>query len=122
MREHNANAAKVAVFLNAHPMVESVLWPGLDTHEGHDIAKKQMSGYGGMISFTVKGGDEKARQVVSGSKIISHATSLGGVESTWERRRSTEGPESQTPGNLIRISVGLEHADDIIEDIDRSLK
>ncbi|HEX6983209.1 MAG TPA: PLP-dependent aspartate aminotransferase family protein [Balneolaceae bacterium] len=121
MRAHNENAAKVAEFLQNHSKVEKVLYPGLKTHEGHEIAKKQMSGFGGMISFLVKGSADDTLKTVAGSKLIGRATSLGGVESTWEHRLSSEGPDSTTPKNLIRISVGLEHPDDLLEDLERAL-
>lgn len=121
MRGHNENAGRIARFLQNHEKVEKVFYPGLATHAGHKIAEKQMSDFGGMISFLVTGGKEEALRVVAGSKIISRATSLGGVESIWEHRKSSEGEGSITPDNLIRISVGLEHCDDLLEDLERSL-
>jgi len=121
MRAHNENAGHVARFLQNHAKVEKVLYPGLATHAGHSIAKEQMSGFGGMVSFLVEGGREEALQVTGNSKIITQATSLGGVETTWEHRLSSEGPDSTTPENLIRISVGLEHPDDLLEDLERAL-
>ena len=121
MRIHNENAVLVARFLNKHPKVEKVFFPGLPDHPGYKIAKKQMFAFGGMISFLVKGDSEKAKKVVYSSSIITPATSLGGVESTWEHRRSSEGPESPTPANLIRLSVGLEHPKDLISDIEKAL-
>lgn len=121
MKGHNENALLVARFLQNHPKVEKVFYPGLATHAGHEIAKKQMSGFGGMISFLIDGTAEEAIKIVGESKLISRATSLGGVESTWEHRRSSEGEGSVTPENLIRISVGLEHADDLLEDLERAL-
>jgi len=121
MRGHNENAGRLAEFLEDHQRVEKVFYPGLASHGGHDIAKRQMDGFGGMISFLVDGGREEALGIVAGTQIISKATSLGGVESTWEHRRSSEGPDSSTPENLIRISVGLEHPDDLLEDLDRAL-
>ncbi|MCW9705435.1 trans-sulfuration enzyme family protein [Fodinibius salsisoli] len=122
MRGHNENAAKLASFLDNHSNVKKVFYPGLETHPGHEIAQKQMSGFGGMISFLVNGGREETLKVTGGSRIITQATSLGGVESTWEQRRSSEGPDSDTPENLIRISVGLEHPDDLLEDLEQALK
>ncbi|MBN2732467.1 MAG: aminotransferase class I/II-fold pyridoxal phosphate-dependent enzyme [Balneolaceae bacterium] len=121
MRGHNEHASHLAKFLQNHPKVENVFYPGLATHAGHGIAQKQMSGFGGMISFLVKGGADEALKIVAGSKLIKRATSLGGVESTWEHRRSSEGEGSRTPENLIRISVGLEHPDDLMEDLERAL-
>jgi cystathionine gamma-synthase len=121
MRAHNDNAMKLAQFLQNHSKVEKVLYPGLETHEGHEIAKKQMKGFGGMISFLINGNADDALNIVAGSKLISRATSLGGVESTWEHRRSSEGESSTSPENLIRISVGLEHPDDLLEDLEQAL-
>jgi len=121
MRIHNENAMQIVQFLTSHPKVERVYFPGLTEHPGHTTAKKQMSAFGGMISFEIKGDAEKAKQAVLSSQIIAPATSLGGVESTWEHRRSSEGPGSPTPPNLIRLSVGLEHSEDLISDIEKSL-
>jgi cystathionine gamma-synthase len=121
MRGHNEHAAYLAKFLQNHPKVEKVFYPGLATHAGHEIAKKQMSDFGGMISFLIAGNAEEAHHIVAGSTLIKRATSLGGVESTWEHRRSSEGEGSITPENLIRISVGLEHPDDLMEDLERAL-
>ncbi len=121
MRAHNENGKKVADFLNGHPKVEQVFYPGLSTHPGHDIAKAQMDDFGGMISFLIDGTAEDAIKVVAGAKMIKAATSLGGIESIWEHRKSSEGEESPTPDNLIRLSVGLEHPDDIISDLELAL-
>lgn len=121
MKGHNEHAAKVAQYLSGHKKVEDVYYPGLESHKGYEIAKKQMKGYGGMISFIVNGDVNESIKIVGRSRLIKRATSLGGVESTWEHRRSSEGEGSITPTNLIRISIGLEHPDDIIEDLDRAL-
>ncbi len=121
MRGHNANAAELVELLAEHPAVEQTYYPGLSSHPGHEIAKSQMRGFGGMISFLVKGGAREALKVVASSKLVSRATSLGGVESTWEHRASSEGETSPTPQNLIRISAGLEHPDDLREDIKQAL-
>jgi cystathionine gamma-synthase len=121
MRGHNANAAEVAKVLVEHPAVDKVYYPGLESHPGHQIAAAQMKGFGGMISFIIKGGAKEALKVVASSKLISRATSLGGVESLWEHRASSEGEHSPTPQNLIRISVGLEHPDDLCADIKQAL-
>ncbi|WP_421772904.1 trans-sulfuration enzyme family protein [Gracilimonas sp.] len=121
MRAHNENGKKVADFLNKHPKVEKVFYPGLSTHPGHEIAKAQMDDFGGMISFLIDGTAEDAIKVVAGAKMIKAATSLGGIESIWEHRKSSEGEESPTPDNLIRLSVGLEHPDDIISDLELAL-
>lgn len=122
MKGHNEHAGIVAKYLHGHQKVTDVYYPGLKDFPGHEIAKKQMTGYGGMVSFLVSGNEKEAIQIVGRSKIIKRATSLGGVESTWEHRRSSEGENSVSPANLIRISIGLEHADDILEDLDYSLK
>lgn len=122
MKGHNEHAGIVAKYLHGHQKVTDVYYPGLKDFPGHEIAKKQMTGYGGMVSFLVSGHEMEAIQIVGRSKIIKRATSLGGVESTWEHRRSSEGKNSVSPANLIRISIGLEHADDILEDLDYSLK
>lgn len=121
MRAHNENARKVADFLSKHPKVQTIYYPGLESHPGHEIAKAQMDDFGGMISFLVEGGAKEAIKIVSRSKMIKAATSLGGIESIWEHRKSSEGDESPTPDNLIRLSVGLEHPDDIIEDLEQAL-
>lgn len=122
MRAHNENAARIADVLAGHPRVEQVNYPGLDSHPGHEIARNQMTGFGGMISFLIDGGYDEALKVVGSSKIIRRATSLGGIESLWEHRRSSEGEQSTTPENLIRFSVGLEHADDLIADVEQALR
>lgn len=121
MKGHNEHAEKVAAFLVDQPKVTTVNYPGLESHKGHEIAKKQMKGFGGMISFLVDGDYDDAIKVVGRSKLIKRATSLGGVETTWEHRRSSENEDSVTPENMIRISIGLEHPDDIIEDLERAL-
>ncbi|WP_291402201.1 PLP-dependent aspartate aminotransferase family protein [Daejeonella sp.] len=121
MRAHTENAMQIANFLNAHDGVEKVYYPGLSDHQGHEIAKKQMSSFGGMLSFLVKGGSDEARKLVNSVKIFTQATSLGGVESLIEHRASVEGPETKTPQNLIRVSVGLENPSDLIDDLKHAL-
>lgn len=121
MRGHNEHAEIIANFLKDHPAVEDVYYPGLETHPGHQIAKNQMSGFGGMISFLIRGNAKDGIRIVGKSKLIKRATSLGGVESTWEHRRSSEGEGSVSLENLIRLSVGLEHPEDIIEDLEQAL-
>lgn len=121
MRGHNEHAAKIAGFLQGHNKVKDVYYPGLESHSGYQTAKKQMTGFGGMISFYIDGNSDDALRIVGKSKLIKRATSLGGVESTWEHRYSSEGENSITPENLIRISVGLEHVDDILEDLEMAL-
>lgn len=121
MRVHSENGRRVAAFLEAHPAVATVHYPGLMSHPGHEIAGKQMSDFGGMLSFEVKGGREMAIEVVRRVQLFVRATSLGGVESLIEHRWSTEGPGSSSPEALIRISLGLEHPDDLTEDLDQAL-
>jgi cystathionine gamma-synthase len=119
---HASNALLLAEFLNQHPQIEKVMYPGLPNNEYHAVAKKQMkNGFGGMLSILVKGGQEKALKLASGLKIFKHATSLGGVESLIEHRKSIEGELSQSPENLLRISVGIEHIDDLIKDFEEGL-
>lgn len=121
MRGHNEHAEKVVEWLTGHKKVADVYYPGLESHPGHEIARKQMKGYGGMISFIVDGDQQESIRIVGRSKLIKRATSLGGVESTWEHRQSSEGDGSVTPKNLIRLSVGLEHPDDIVDDLEQAL-
>ena len=121
MRGHCANAQRVAEFLQAHDQVSAVHYPGLPDNAFHALAKKQMSGFGGMLSFEVQGGKEAAMSVARHVEIFTCATSLGGVESLLEHRASIEGPDSKTPQGLLRVSVGLEHADDLIDDLANAL-
>lgn len=121
MRVHSENGRRVAAFLASHPLVEKVHYPGLASHPGHEVAKKQMSDFGGMLSFEVKGERELAIAVVAATQVFVRATSLGGVESLIEHRWSTEGQGSTTPEGLIRLSVGLEHPDDLVEDLEQAL-
>ena len=112
------NAAVIADFLQTHPKVEKVFYPGLSDHPNHEIAKKQMNGlYGSMISILVKGGKSQALKFGSSTKLFKHATSLGGVESLLEHRRSAEGNSPRSPDNLLRLSVGIEYIDDLIDDL-----
>jgi cystathionine gamma-synthase len=121
MRGHIHNAQLLAEFLLKHPKVEQVMYPGLLSHPQHEVAKSQMSGFGGMLSFTLKDGPEEAVRVINRLKIFTRATSLGGVESLIEHRASVEGPDTKTPFNLLRVSVGLEHIDDLIADMSQAL-
>lgn len=122
MRAHNENASQLAAFMTRLPGIEEVFYPGLVSHPGHKIAKTQMRAFGGMISFLVSAGEPAAKKMVASSRIVKAATSLGGIESIWEHRKSTEGPLSQTPDNLIRLSVGLEHIDDLKLDLEQALE
>ena len=121
VRAHSENAAAVARFLKAHPEVETVHYPGLSDHPGHAIAAHQMSSFGGMLSFQVRGNRERAMQVASRCGLFIRATSLGGAHSLIEHRASVEGPQTRTPQNLLRLSVGLEHPDDLIADLEQAL-
>lgn len=121
VRAHSENAALVARFLKNHAAVETVHYPGLADHPGHEIAARQMSLFGGMLSFEVRGGRERAMQVAARCELFIRATSLGGAHSLIEHRASVEGPQSRTPQSLLRLSVGLEHPDDLIADLERAL-
>src|SRR5216110_1653743 len=130
MRAHSENAMKVADFLSGHSKVARVHYPGLKSHPGHEIAAKQMSTqstgaqdklFGGMLSFEAKDGREAAMSVAAKTKIFTRATSLGGVESLIEHRASIEGPGTTSPEGLLRLSIGLENAADLIEDLDQAL-
>jgi cystathionine gamma-synthase len=122
MRAHCEHAATVAGFLAGHPGVSTVHYPGLPSHPGHDVARRQMSAFGGMLSFEVPGGRPAALGVAGRLRIVTRATSLGGSESLIEHRASVEGPTSRAPEGLLRMSVGLEHPDDIIADLDQALR
>jgi cystathionine gamma-synthase len=122
VRQASATALALATHLEAHPKVEAVLYPGLPSHPGHAVAARQMAGgFGGMMSVLVKGGEPEALAVVKQLKVFLPATSLGGIESLAEHRRTVEGPSSPVPGNLIRLSIGLEALDDLVEDLDQAL-
>lgn len=121
VRAQTENAVRIAGFLVEHQAVENVFYPGLESHPGHALAKQQMRGFGAMLSFTLRGGAAAAMCVVANAKLFTRATSLGGVESLIEHRASMEGPDTKTPGNLVRVSVGVEHAGDLIADLDQAL-
>ena len=123
MREHSANAMELAKRLEKHPIVEKVHYPGLESHPQHALAKAQMpQGFSGMIALQVKTGETETREMAGKLQIFQQATSLGGVESLVEHRKSIEGPQSTTPGNLLRFSIGLEHVDDLWADLEQALK
>ncbi len=116
------NALRLARHFENDPRLEKVLYPGLESHPGHDIAKRQMTnGYGGMLSFLVRGDAEQAKTIAAATRIFLRATSLGGVESLIEHRASVEGPHSAVPPNLLRLSMGIENCHELIEDIEQSL-
>ncbi len=122
MRAHTANAQAVAEALVGHPTIERVNYPGLATHPGHAIARKQMALYGGMLSIELHGGAEAALAASQRVRLFTRATSLGGVESLIEHRYSVEGVFSVAPPSLLRLSVGLEHPDDLIADLRAALE
>lgn len=121
MAAHCHNAGRVAAFLHSHPKVTAVHYPGLSDNPYHALAKRQMRAFGGMLSFEVRGGQPAAMGVAAKVALFTRATSLGGVESLIEHRASIEGPQSTTPQGLLRVSVGLEHADDLIDDLAQAL-
>ena len=122
MALHCSNARKVAEFLAAQLQVERVNYPGLATHPGHALAARQMRDFGGMLSVQLRGGREAALSMAGALQLFTNATSLGGCESLVEHRASTEGPHTTTPQNLLRLSVGLEHVDDLIADLAQALQ
>jgi cystathionine gamma-synthase len=118
VRAQSDNAQQIAEFLSRHAAVERTCYPGLASHPGHTIARRQMrGGYGAVVSFCLHGGRAEALAVAGRLKIFARATSVGGVESLVEHRASVEGPHTTTPDNLLRLSVGVEHADDLIADL-----
>jgi len=121
MALHCANARGIATFLEAQPQVERVNYPGLASHPGHALASRQMRDFGGMLSVQLRGGRAAALAVAGGLQLFTNATSLGGCESLVEHRASVEGPHTTTPDNLLRLSVGLEHVDDLIDDLAQAL-
>jgi cystathionine gamma-synthase len=126
MDRHCANAAAVVDFLSRHDAVSAVLYPGLPDHPGHDLAVKQMSGFGGMVSFRLAAGEEAALKVCERAQLFTLAESLGGVESLIEHpgrmtHASAAGSPLEVPGDLVRLSVGIEDADDLIADLEQAL-
>jgi cystathionine gamma-synthase len=122
MRAHCQHAAAVAEFLALHRAVARVHYPGLRSHPGHSVAKRQMTDFGGMLSFEVHGGRTEALRVAARLELVTRATSLGGPESLIEHRASVEGPHTRAPEGLLRMSVGLEHPDDLIADLSQALE
>jgi len=129
MRQHERNALEVARYLEQHPQVERVVYPGLQSHPGHAVARKQMSGFGGMITFFPKGGIEESRKFLESVKLFTLAESLGGVESLIEHPAimthasipAAQRAEIGIADNLVRASVGIEAVQDIIADLDQAL-
>ena len=122
VRAQCENALKIATFLSRHPSIEAVHYPGLPTHPGHALAANQMSAFGGMLSARVRGGREEAMAMAARTQLFIRATSLGGAHSLIEHRASVEGPQSRTPQNLLRMSIGLENAEDLIADLEQALR
>jgi cystathionine gamma-synthase len=122
MERHAENAMIVARALSRHPEVAAVHYPGLESHPGHAIAARQMRAFGGMLSFRVRGGREAAVAAVSRAKLFVRATSLGSVESLIEHRATSEGQGGSAPPDLVRVSVGIEHPDDLVADLEQALQ
>jgi cystathionine gamma-synthase len=122
VKAHSESAGRLAEFLREHPAVEKTHYPGLPDNPFHETARRQMKGFGGMLSIEVRGGREAAFATLEKLRIFTCATSLGAVESLIEHRASIEGADSPTPQGLLRISVGLEHPDDLIADLDAALR
>jgi cystathionine gamma-synthase len=126
MERHCANALEIVSLLQAHPAVSAVLHPSLPAHPGHDIARRQMRGFGGMVSFRLAGGDAAAIDVCGRTRIFTLAESLGAVESLIEHpgrmtHASVAGSSNEVPGDLVRLSVGVESAADLVADLRRAL-
>jgi len=126
MERHCDNAERVVEFLSGHEAVSDVIYPGLDTHAGHAVASRQMKRFGGMVSFRCAGGEEAALRVCDRAEVFTLAESLGGIESLVEHpgrmtHASVAGTDLEVPADLVRLSVGIETADDLIADLDRAL-
>ena len=126
MDRHCDNAERVVEFLNGHPAVSQVIYPGLEEHPGHEVASRQMKRYGGIVSFRVKDGEQKALDTCAKANVFTLGESLGGVESLIEHpgrmtHASVAGTELEVPADLIRLSVGIETAEDLIADLDQAL-
>lgn len=123
MKAHCANAQEIARRLESHPAVAAVHYPGLASHPGHELASRQMAGgFGGMLSFQMRDGEEAAARVAAGCRLILRATSLGGLETLIEHRARIEGPASPTPRDLLRLSVGVEDVEDLWDDLEQALR
>ena len=121
VRAQSETAGRLATFLNGHRRVAETFYPGLPSDPGHEIQTRQSDGYGAMLSIRNSDGEDHARRLLSRIELFVRATSLGGVESLIEHRALVEGPDTETPRDLIRVSVGLEHPDDLIADLDQAL-
>jgi len=122
VRAQTASAKALAAFLSGHPKVEAVHYPGLESHPAYAIAKRQMTDFGGMLSVQAGANREESIAIASRLRLFTQATSLGGTESLIEHRASVEGPGTRAPENLLRVSVGLEHIDDLKDDFDAALR
>jgi len=123
VKQASNNAMIFARAFESHPLVEAVLYPGLESFKHHHIAKSQMSGgFGGMLSIRVKGGEQAAIKTAAHLKLIKRATSLGGIESLVEHRASVEGPDTPCPRDLLRLSIGIEQVEDLIADMQQALE
>lgn len=120
--QQSESARQIATWLSEQNAVERVFYPGLATHPGHETAARLMRAFGGVVSVLVRGGEQAARAVASSTRVFAEATSLGGVESLIEHRASVEGAERRSPANLLRLSIGLEHPDDLIADLAQALQ
>ncbi len=117
------SALRLAQHFEGDSRLHQVLYPGLESHPGHEIAKRQMThGFGGMLSLLVNGGADEAKRIAGNTRLFVRATSLGGVESLIEHRASVEGPHSEVPQNLLRLSIGIENCQDLIDDLEQSLE
>ncbi len=126
MERHCDNAEAVVAFLQQHPAVSEVFYPGLEQHPGHEVASRQMRRFGGIVSFRVAAGEQKALDVCGTTKVWTLGESLGGVESLIEHpgrmtHASVAGTDLEVPADLVRLSVGIETADDLVADLDRAL-
>jgi cystathionine gamma-synthase len=126
MERHSDNAERVAEFLLSHPAVSAVHYPGLETHPGHEVAKRQMRRFGGMVSFQLRAGEDVAVKVCGETQLWTLGESLGGVESLIEHpgrmtHASVVGTELEVPADLVRLSVGIEDVDDLVEDLAQAL-
>ena len=126
MDRHNSNAADIVAFLQTQESVSQILWPGLPDHPNHDVAKKQMKGFGGMVSFRVKAGEQAALDICAKTAVFTLAESLGGVESLIEHparmtHASVSGSALEVPADLIRLSVGIEDSADLVSDLERAM-
>jgi cystathionine gamma-synthase len=126
MRSHCHNAMRVAAFLAGRPEVAEVRYPGLASDPGHELAARQMGGFGGMVAFRPAGGVDAARRLVAATRVFTLAESLGGVESLIElpgemTHASVAGTEAEVPADLVRLSVGIEHPDDLVADLAQAL-